>query len=161
VVPDHAARSISHESTFAQDVGEGDVLRARLMELTQQVAWRLRRQRLRARTVYIKVRYHDFRTVSRSRTLPEASDVTGDLWSSASGLLETLLGRSPTPVRLVGMGVSGLERYRPQQRDLFEQDRDRQRDLDGVLDAIQDRFGPVAVRRATELRRQGRTDPED
>ncbi len=73
VVPDREAKSISHETTFATDVDDADVLRAWLLELTEQVARRLRRYGLRGRTVNMKVRFADFRTITRSQTLPEAT----------------------------------------------------------------------------------------
>jgi DNA polymerase-4 len=69
VVPDREARSISHETTFADDITEMDVLRAWLVDLVEQVARWLRHHDLRGRTVDIKVRFADFTTISRSLTL--------------------------------------------------------------------------------------------
>ena len=73
VVPDHPAKSISHETTFAVDVADREILRAWLLELVEQVARRLRRHGFRARTVELKVRFPDFRTITRSQTLPSLS----------------------------------------------------------------------------------------
>jgi DNA polymerase-4 len=77
-VPDREAKSISHETTFATDIEDLDVLRAWLLELTEQVARRLRRHQLRGRTVQLKVRFPDFITITRAQTLPAATNVT---WS--------------------------------------------------------------------------------
>jgi DNA polymerase-4 len=62
VVPEREAKSISHETTFEQDIDDLDVLRAWLVDLTEQVGWRLRKNGLRGRTVHLKVRFADFST---------------------------------------------------------------------------------------------------
>ncbi|MGB6045025.1 MAG: hypothetical protein WBF93_17855 [Pirellulales bacterium] len=84
VVPDREAKSISHETTFATDIDDPEALRACLLELTEQVARRLRRHALRGRTVEIKVRFADFRTITRSRKLPDPTCSTNDLWKGVS-----------------------------------------------------------------------------
>jgi len=150
VVPDHEAKSISHETTFPVDVCDAEVLRACLLDLTDQVSRRLRRHQLKGRTVHLKIRLADFRTLTRSRTLPAPSNVTDELWQAA---IELLVERSPagrTPVRLLGMGVSGLGGLeQAQQQLLFDQTQhDRGARLDSVTDAIRDRFGESAIRRA-------------
>src|SRR5262249_43851166 len=82
VVPDREAKSISHETTFAEDIADIDVLHAWLVELAEQVGRRLRRHGLKGRTVEIKVRFADFRTITRSVTLPEPSDITQELFQA-------------------------------------------------------------------------------
>jgi DNA polymerase-4 len=149
VTPDHEAKSISHETTFAVDVADMDVLRAWLLELTDQVARRLRRHGLRARSVHLKVRFADFRTITRSRTLSEPTDLTDDLWQAAAGLLGTRLPPGHPPVRLLGMGAGGLDASGQTQEMLFDRDeRRRQGRLDDVTDQIRRRFGDAAIRRA-------------
>ncbi|MGI9332249.1 MAG: DNA polymerase IV [Gammaproteobacteria bacterium] len=146
VVPDHEAKSISHETTFAEDVDDRDALRHRHRDLLDQVARRLRRHGLKAQTVELKLRYGDFTTVTRSRTLPAPTDVTTELWASATQLLEEQLARRADPVRLLGTGVSGLGAEGKRQADLFEQPKaERGAKLDGVLDAISGRFGAGSV----------------
>lgn len=157
VVAEREAKSISHETTFPTDIDDPEVLRAWLMELTEQVAWRLRRRELRGRTVQLKVRFADFRTVTRARTLPAASDVTGDIWQAASELLDQRLPRPLPPVRLIGVGVGGLEHGRPEQPGLFpDESAEAQTSLDHASDAIRDRFGSRAVGRASRLLRDPR-----
>jgi DNA polymerase IV len=73
VVPDRQAKSLSHETTFATDLSDIESLRYRLWELTDQVARRLRRTGRCGRTVQIKVRFSNFRTITRSRTLARPS----------------------------------------------------------------------------------------
>lgn len=148
VVPDHEAKSISHETTFAEDVTGGEVLRAWLLELTDQVARRLRRYRLRGRTVHLKIRLADFRLVTRSATLPTATNITAELWEAAAALLETWLSEARPPVRLLGMGASGLSTCEEVQKLLFDEpQRTRQSRLDVVTDAIRQRFGAAAIGR--------------
>ena len=155
VVPDHQAKSISHETTFAVDVADREVLRAWLLELVEQVARRLRRHALRARTVELKVRFSDFRTITRSQTLPEPTNVTAELWQAATAILDARLPRPSAPVRLLGFGTSRLDASGRVQRQLFDEPaRQRQSQLDAANDAIQARFGRDAIGRAGTLGRQ-------
>ena len=153
VVPDHEAKSISHETTFEVDIASGSVLRAWLLDLCEQVARRLRQHQLRARTVEIKVRYSDFTTVSRSRTFGGPTDQTRAIWQLGAELLAEQLNRRNEAVRLLGIGVSGLEVEGPVQVDLFGEPQDRQQArIDGVLDAISERFGKGTAVRGGGLR---------
>jgi len=156
VVPDRDAKSISHETTFAKDIGDAELLRSWLVELGEQVATRLRRHRLRAKTVFIKVRYADFRTVTRSESLDAPTSLTRELCMTAVRLLSAELARNPESVRLLGMGVSGVTGESLEQGQLFEQeDREQQRRIDTIVDAIKSRFGNRAVGRGGGARRPG------
>ena len=155
VVPDHQAKSISHETTFETDIADLEVLQTWLMELTEQVARRLRRQRLRGRTVQLKLRFADFKTITRARTLAQATDITKELWDAASDLLRKHLPAQHEGLRLLGMGVSGFDSGSLQQGELFEEaERERYSQLDAVSDAINERFGVSSLRRATDLKRR-------
>ncbi len=155
VMPDHEAQSISHETTFEVDLREPAALRDSLRGLVEQVAWRLRRQGLLAGTVEIKVRYSDFRTVNRSAALPAASAGTRDLWTCASRLLAQQLARRGDPVRLIGMGASRLTRERSAQADLFEAEMSaRQRRIDSMVDAVNERYGRSGLHRGLGRGRQ-------
>ncbi|TWU14636.1 DNA polymerase IV [Symmachiella macrocystis] len=152
VVPDHLAKSISHETTFAQDVGDFDVLRACLLDLTEQVARRLRRQKLSGRTIQLKIRFANFRTITRANTLPVPTNVTQTLWETAAELLASNLSAATPPVRLLGMGVSGFDNRGPQQGSLFaDKDTERHSRLDVVRDAIREKFGESALGRGARL----------
>ena len=154
VIPDHEAKSISHETTFAEDLVDPGVLRERLLALTGQVARRLRRHRLRGRTVQIKIRFADFKTITRERTLASPTDVTQELWRAAETLLARNLPHRQQGVRLLGIGVSGLEAGGYTQPELFtEAANAKQSKLDDVSDRIQGRFGTAALQRATHLKR--------
>jgi len=166
VVPDGQARSISHETTFPSDVSERAVLRARMLALTEQVARRARVGGLTGRRVQVKLRYGDFRTVTRARTLLAPTAGTGALWRAASQLMDAQLEREPGALRLIGVGLGTLLGGGQLQGDLFA---DAAVDpaggassgpgageaavLDQVADAITRRFGDRAVGRARTLRR--------
>jgi DNA polymerase IV len=154
VVPDDEAKSVSTETTFARDIGNRRLLRAWLLELVEHLGQRLRRQQARARTVEIKVRTSDFQTYLRSQTLPEATDVTQVLWQTSARLFDERVRADWLPLRLLGVGVSGLVRDRHVQGDLFEGEwRNKQRALDRTVDQIRRQFGSGAVRRGGGLER--------
>ena len=142
VVPEREAKSISHETTFEEDIDDLEVLRAWLVDLTEQVGWRLRRHGLRGRTVHLKVRFADFSTITRSQTLPEPTDITHELWQAADEMLCHRLPAGHLPVRLMGMGVSGFDETGRGQGLLFDQD---QRKKQAGL-GCGDRPDPGAVR---------------
>lgn len=163
VVPDREAKSISHENTFSQDITDLDVLRAWLLELTELVARRLRRNHLRGRTVHLKVKYSNFDSITRSASLPAATNTTARLWDVASDLLSHRLPDRPLVVRLLGMGVSQFEGEATKQLSLFdEQPVDDARDhrLDQVADQIRDRFGSASLRRASTVEHQAEHRPQ-
>ena len=157
VTPDSQAKSIGQEQTFPVDVGEIDELRRVLLQQTEEVGRRLRRHALAARTVTVKLRYGDFTTLTRSATLDEATDVTEDLWREAAGLLGRWAEKHFRPLRLLGVTASQLQPVGGGQLSLFENaDRARGRALDRTLDAIAQRFGDSAVRRAGQDKPPGR-----
>jgi DNA polymerase IV len=157
VVPDREAKTISHETTFAADIVDSETLRAWLLELTEQVARRLRRHQLCGRTVHIKVRSTDFHTLTRARTLVRPTNVTQELWQAATELFSQRVLAECLPVRLLGMGVSGLQPAGKSQQQLFDDEEHRKHgQLDAVADAIQDRFGGNAIGRGTRRLRRGR-----
>jgi DNA polymerase IV len=152
VVPEREAKSISNETTFERDISEIDVLRAWLVDLVEQVGYRLRRHGLRGRTVHLKVRFADFSTITRSNTLPEPTDITHEMWLAADELLAHRLPANHLPVRLLGMGVSGLDDTGLVQGMLFDQeDREKQSRVDAVADQIKQRFGAGALKRGSGL----------
>jgi DNA polymerase-4 len=152
VIPDREAKSISHETTFAVDQHDPEVLRAWLLELAEQVAQRLRRNGLQGRTVNLKLRFSDFRTITRAQTLPQPTDITPEIWNSVASLLDSALPASHFAVRLIGVGVSGFEQPKEKQLSLFpDEARERDTRLDSVRDQINAKFGKGALNRASGL----------
>ena len=103
------------------------------------------------RTVTIKIRFADFTTITRSRTLGDATDVTGEIHATAAALYDAL-GLQRARIRLVGVRVEGLMSRDKVQRQLVIGDRDRGwEEADRATDAAALKFGGGAVRRATLL----------
>lgn len=144
-----APKSISHEHTFGQDTAEEKVLEATLARLTQMVARRLREHALYARTVGIKLRYADFSTITRARTLEHGSCVDTELLAQVKSLFQR--NWSGKPVRLVGVAVSSLMSV-PGQLDLLgEHSRRRWEQALSAVDRLRDKFGESSVSLASAL----------
>jgi len=152
VVPDREAKSISHETTFAVDVRAREILRGRLLELTDLVGQRLRRHQVVGRTVQLKLRYADFSTITRSTTLAAPTNVTNEIWLAAAELFETKLPARRLEVRLIGVGLQQLSPAGDQPRTLFEDPaHEKQSGADRVSDHIRAKFGNLALRRGATL----------
>jgi len=150
VVPDREAKSISNETTFAADIDDLELLRAWLAELVDQTARRCRRHELKGRTVDIKVRFADFKTITRSITLPQPTNITQELLDAGLSLLTERLPANRLAVRLLGFGVTGFDRSGTTQRQLFDEpEREKMKSLDAVADKIAAKFGKAALRRGT------------
>lgn len=148
VTPDHQAKSIGQEETFVKDIGDLEQLRGILLEQVEQVARRLRNSGLSARTVTLKLRYPDFTTLTRSTTLPEATDVTQMLWEAARALLDKWADQSLRPLRLLGATASQLSLAGAGQQSLFVDPReDKFRKVDDAMDQITRKYGNKAIRR--------------
>jgi DNA polymerase IV len=104
--------SISTEETFDHDIDDPEQLKLEVRRMAERVAERLERGRQSARTVTTKVRYQDFSIRSRSTTLPVATDDVNRIAELACALLDRALADRPGALRLVGVGVSGLEDHR-------------------------------------------------
>jgi DNA polymerase-4 len=148
VEPDTAAKSVGAEETFENDL-EGEELLPFIHEQALRVAARLRRAKLKARTVQLKVKYADFRTVTRQETLASPTDDGAEIYRTASRLLEKTEAR---PVRLTGVHAGDFGAEVAPQLGLFDQartseqaDRNRRERLNRSLDAIAAKFGDAAV----------------
>jgi DNA polymerase-4 len=169
VSPDEVEKSISADRTLDTDLTEEVDVRRELLRLAEEVGARLRHRGFVARTVGIKIRFADFRTVTRVRSLPSFTAADADLYDTAVDLYRSLRLDRPR-IRLVGVKAEGL-------REASEVSEQLTLDLDGpagsainagqvaaaAIDAARARFGSDAVRPATLLTRtEGtRSHPED
>jgi DNA polymerase-4 len=154
VVTDREAKSLSTETTFTIDNCDRQSLRTWLLDLVDQLSSRLREHGLRARVLHLKIRSSDFRTRTRSHSLDEPTDRTNDLWKAALSMFDATVVRQVLPVRLLGVGASGLTADRLVQGHLFDQpERARQAALDRAVDGIRQRLGDSAIQRASLLSR--------
>lgn len=148
VEPDRQRKSLSSEQTFATDIDDAEVLSNVLLEQVEEVSQRLRRSGLKAKTVTLKLRYGDFRTLTRSETLNEATNLTQPLWEAARRVFDQWRGRSGGALRLLGFGASGLEPETAGQGSLFpDPNADKLKRLDVATDKIRDRYGRRALHR--------------
>ncbi len=154
-------RSISRETTLAEDATNRDYLDSLLTRFVGLVAAQLREEGLVARTVVLKLRHTDFHTVTRRVTLETATDLDAELLAPARALFrpafeETRARRQG--VRLIGLAATNLTQSAP--ADLFEPaERTRLRELTVAVDRVRERFGFDAVASAAtlKLKRQDRT----
>jgi len=117
VTPRREEKSHGMERTFAEDISDREELRALLLSFCEEVAFTLRDRGLRGRTITLKARYSDFRTVTRTTTLDFPTNLGPRIYTTAKALLEKI---DPAPLRLLGVQVSKLEDVRlPQQGSLF------------------------------------------
>lgn len=149
VVPGREERSIGAETTFGTDLDDPRAVERRVLELADRVGARMRRQGVVARTVSVKVRTSDFRTVNRSRTLGAPTDVAREIYLVARELVASVDLRG-LPVRLVGVRAENLQPREgaPAQPTLEEAVDPRsgaQRDAEVALDAVREKFGRSAI----------------
>ena len=161
VVPHEPDKSIGAEETFARDVDDPEVVLRELLRLCERTAARLRSAGLAGRTVSLKVRFADFTTITRSRTLPEATDVAADVYGTAAELYEAL-GLDRARLRLVGVRVEQLVNAEsaPHQLLLGERNRGR-REAEQAADRAALRFGNGAVRPASLVGGEGSRHPPE
>lgn len=135
------AKSISHERTFAEDISDEARLLGALDRLAEMVAGRMRNSHLYGRTVHLKLRYKDFTTLTRSKTLRRASAEDRAIGDAVREMFRKTWKRG-SPVRLLGVGVSGIEAA-PGQAGLF--DDPRWSKALAAVDAMRERFGSDSV----------------
>jgi DNA polymerase-4 len=161
VTPSRGERSIGAEHTFARDVDDPAEVRRELLRLSERVAARVRAAGRRGRTVAIKVRFADFSTVSRSRTLADATDVGAELYAAALALYEAM-GIERARLRLVGVRVENLvESDGHAEQLLLDRPEHGWRDADQAVDRAVARFGPGVVSKARLVEPGVRPDADD
>ena len=172
VEPEREVKSVGHEETFPTDITERDTLEREVVRMSERVAERLRDGRRAGRTVQLKLRYKDFRTITRSRTLPEPTNLASDIGAVARTLLDAVeLGDG---IRLLGVAVQQLRDVgaledRAGSQEELPLDLDggaatgsdpRRRAVEDSMDAVRKRFGDGAVGPATLMDRAAHVEPD-
>jgi DNA polymerase IV len=146
VEPVVADKSIGAEETFAEDIGDAELIRRELLRLAGRTARSLRAGGYAARTVTVKLRRADFSTITRSRTLTEPTDVAQRIYATACALYEGAGLAAGTRLRLVGVRATGLVPAAAAATQLTLGERPESwRDAERALDQIASRFGTGAV----------------
>jgi DNA polymerase-4 len=138
------AKSIGHEHTFDVDTADPEQIERTLLAMSEGVAGRLRDSGVKATTITVKIRDSSFRTITRQRTLPDATDLTEPIYRTAVELARPEV--RGLRIRLLGVTASGLGER--EQLALFEPDDPRRRRVTEAADAVRHRFGERAITRA-------------
>jgi len=148
VVTLHDVKSIGHEDTYAKDILALAPAKRELLSLANRVARRMRRKGLEGKTITLKVKYSDFKLITRSVTLQHYTNDSADIYSNVCTLLEkTAVGKRP--VRLLGISLSNLsDTDSGRQLSLFNQGESNQKrkELNKTADSILDKFGKRGIR---------------
>jgi DNA polymerase-4 len=147
---EHETKSISQEVTFARDVSDPVELRKSLLRMSESVGRRLRKHDFQCTTIRIKLRWPDFTTITRQVTMQEPVDQDRVIFVAACELFNKYWTPGK-PVRLLGVGVSGLT-SRAVQLSLWETENERERRLLKALDDLHERFGRDSVQRGSFLK---------
>lgn len=148
VEPFHEAKSISAEETFAEDIADGETLASVLLHQVEEVAQRLRQEQMQCRTVTLKFRYGDFKTVTRSHTMDVPASTTQALLHEAQKVFAKWYQQSGGALRLLGFGVSGLSHAGSGQMLLFgEAEDEKQKKVDEAFDKIREKYGEDSLKR--------------
>ncbi|MCC3761985.1 DNA polymerase IV [Glycomyces sp. TRM65418] len=151
VRPERVEKSISGETTFDRDAPDGSVWGPVLLELSRKVASRARAAGWAGRGVTVKIRFGDFRTITRSRTLAAPTDVGHEIYAAARDLADAA---ATAPVRLIGVRLDHLVEAAAVGRQVaLGEPEHGWRDIETVIDRASAKFGKGAVRSAGRLER--------
>jgi DNA polymerase-4 len=143
VAIERETKSISQEITFSRDVRDDKVLEKTIREQSAEVARQLRKNELAGSTIKLKIRWPDFITLTRQKTLDHRTDREDEIAKAALELMKSV--RKPNQfVRLVGVGVSGLGTP-IRQLGLWDVDHEKSRKLQEAVDALQERYGKDVI----------------
>ena len=151
VTPPGDAKSISRETTFEEDTHDNVFLSATLRYLSEKVGADLRSYGKQAKCVSIKVRYSDFTTITRQRTLPQLTDVDQVIFQTGDDLLQKAMETERQAIRLIGIGVSNLTDP-GRQLMLINDNEERLGKLNRAVDRIRDKYGFTSIQTGRTMR---------
>ena len=148
VTPNQAEKSIGAERTFEADIDDPEEILAQILDLSNKVAKRLRAANYFSRTITIKVRFADFTSVTRSKSLPSSTDLATEIYATSKSLFEAMhLQRAR--IRLVGVRATGLVPTSESSVQLEFSNRDSGwREAEAAMDQVSLKFGNSAVKPA-------------
>jgi DNA polymerase-4 len=158
VAPWHEAKSVGHETTFDRDTDDPRLLEQTLSWLSEKGCYRLRRTGKKARTVTLKLRYDDFQTLTRARTLPATDDDAVVLKAALDLFRESHARRRR--IRLLGVSLSKFEAGRGDDWLFPEMSSKRKDALFKSVDSVKRKYGFHKLEKASSLDIQARRDPE-
>ena len=158
VVPDEPEKSIGNEETFSEDLDNPEEILREFLRMTEKATARLRERSLFAKTISIKIKFADFSSLTRSKTVPIAIDNTHDTYEVVKALY-LALRNDGARIRLVGVSFSQLQEGAPVQLELGARERGW-READTAIDRAQARFGRGSVRPGRLIRPESSRDEE-
>jgi DNA polymerase-4 len=153
VIPEEEVKSVSNEITYEEDQTDFALIKKTVFSLSEKVAGRLRRSGILGKTVHLKIRFHDFKTYTRSYSLMTYTNLTDEIYKTSLFLLDEF-DPLEIPVRLLGVGISNLVNKSGKQLNLWEMDLNKKLKLEKVMDQIQDKFGKNSISHAEGLRKK-------
>lgn len=153
--PKHETRSISRSTTLSKDIDNIETAKRIILDLAEEVGSEARRNDFKGRTVSITIRYNDFTTITRQKTI-SPSYLTKDIYNTGISLLEENW-RAGRPVRLLGIGLGNIDEDSPEQLSIFDINNElmdegkREEKLERAIDSIRTRFGKDKLIRAKLL----------
>jgi len=153
VVASEPIKSVSHEITFEEDCDDWQEIEDALLHLAEKVGYRMRKYQVSGRTIQLKIRFQDFKTYTRSRTLQQSTQLAAEIFPVGKDLLKSFR-RHRKAVRLIGIGVSNLVDEKAGQLSLWEDEKGRKLRLEKVMDQIQEKYGPGTLKPAQILQRK-------
>lgn len=158
VIPEEPDKSISAAETFSYDIDDPEIILREYLRLTEKASARLREKELFAKTISIKVRFADFSTITRSKTLPLPISSTQEIYQVVKDLYVALkLDRAR--LRLVGVSLENLHESAPQQLMLGQREKGW-REAESAVDRASERFGEESVRPARLIRLKREAEEE-
>jgi len=151
VETEHESKSISKETTFNRDSNNRDELLQTLRRLADGVGRQLRKEGLAGTTVKLKLRWPDFTTITRQATLPHPVSTDDEIYAAAADIFATAWPHRQH-VRLIGVGVSGLDTAQRQLSLWDAQSEQQEQQLQETLDDLRDRFGEGTITRGSHFR---------
>jgi len=146
----HEIKSVSNEHTFHIDTNDAGQIEKMFMYLSEKVGYRLRQKKMTGKTLHLKLRYDDFSTITRNKTLDYYTDSTKVIFDTGMKLLKKNYQKG-RKIRLIGVGVSSFGDSSGNQLDLFEEVDGKNTQIDQLEDDLKNRFGKNIISRAESL----------
>ena len=144
-------KCIGNSVTLPKNISDIDKLEEIVLTISEQVAYRLRKEKLYANTVNVQLRTKNFEDTSHQKKLPEATDTTKQIYMTAKELLHEMYHKGQE-IRLVGVRVDSLTDKKDEQISLFNTNKnEKQEKLDKVIDQLKNKYGYNSVTRATKM----------
>jgi nucleotidyltransferase/DNA polymerase involved in DNA repair len=151
VAVDEGVKSISKETTFFEDTDDCQKLELVLFEIAEILGKSLREKKLKARTITLKIRLADFSTFTRSKSLNNFTDNSLEIRNTGLALFRHF-DCAQMKVRLIGLGVSQFDEELGEQLTFFDESLPQARNIDSLIDLVEDRFGKGMIKKATLMK---------